>query len=121
MARAAAVFALLGLALSFVAPAAAGPFEDGLTAYSRNDFSGALRLWQPLANQGNAAAQANLALMYFKGQGVPRDYPRAYMWSSLAATRGHQEGAKNRDSIAKGMTPAQIAEGQKLAREWKPR
>jgi hypothetical protein len=28
---------------------------------------------------------------------------------------------KNRDRIAAKMTPAQIAEAQKLAREWKPK
>src|SRR6185436_8209624 len=73
-----------------------------------------------LADQGNAAAQSNLALMYAKGHGVPKDYVQAYMWSSLSAARGHQEGVKNRDSIAKGMTPAQVADAQKRASAWKP-
>jgi localization factor PodJL len=121
MARAFTVFfASIVLALSFVAPAGAGPFEDGLTAYGRGDYPGALRYWQPLANQGNPAAQSNIALLYGKGQGVPRDYVQAYMWASLSAAQGHQDGAKNRDSVAKGMTPAQIAEAKKRASAWKP-
>ena len=108
------------LALSFSAPVVAGPFEDGITAYDRNDYSTAMRHWRPLADQGNPAAQSNIALMYARGQGVSKDYVQAYMWFSLSAARGHQEGVKNRDSIAKGMTPAQVADGQKRASAWKP-
>jgi len=91
-----------------------------MAAYDKGDHSTAMRYWRGLADQGNPAAQSNLALMYFKGQGVPRDYVQAYMWSSLSAARGHQEGVKNRDSIAKGMTPAQLADAQRRASAWKP-
>jgi len=62
------------LALSFSTPTVAGPFEDGSAAYDRNDYSTAMRHWRSLADQGNAAAQSNLALMYAKGQGVSKDY-----------------------------------------------
>jgi TPR repeat protein len=116
----AAMVASTVLVLGFAASSVAGPFEDGVTAYERNDHSTALRHWRPLAEQGNPAAQSNLALMYAKGQGVPRDYVRAYMWSSLSASKGHQDGAKNRSAVSKGMTPAQIQQAQKLASEWKP-
>jgi uncharacterized protein len=40
------------------------------------------------------------------------------MWFNLSAAQGDQDAAGARDSIAKRMTPAQIAEAQKLAREW---
>src|SRR5437868_6420693 len=95
----AATFASIVLALGFSARLIAGPFEDGMAAYDKGDHSTAMRYWRGLADQGNPAAQSNLALMYFKGQGVPRDFVQAYMWSSLSAARGHQEGVKNRDSI----------------------
>jgi len=62
------------------------------------------------------------------GQGVPRDYVQSYMWFTLAASRftaseqGNREMAgSNRDIAASKMTPAQIAEAQRLVREWKPR
>ena len=42
------------------------------------------------------------------------------MWYNLAAANGGNKGAELRDGLAKRMTPAQIAEAQKLAREWKP-
>jgi hypothetical protein len=41
------------------------------------------------------------------------------MWFSLAAAQGYQDAVKNRDMVERSMTPAQIAEAQKLAREWK--
>ena len=56
--------------------------------------------------------------LYAKGHGVPQDYVAAHMWFSLSAAKGQKEGVKNRDRAATRMTPAQIAEAEKLAREW---
>jgi TPR repeat protein len=72
------------------------------------------------AEQGNAEAQGLLGTLYGSGQGVPKDYVSAYMWLNLAAAQGEKEAAKLRDMAATTITPAQIAEAQKLAREWKP-
>ena len=72
------------------------------------------------ANQENALAQAKLGTMYELGQGVQQDFVKAYMWFNLAAANGEKRGAKFRDYLAKQMTPAEIAEAEKLAREWKP-
>jgi TPR repeat protein len=58
--------------------------------------------------------------MYDNGQGVPQDYVRAYMWFNSAAAQGLQGAEEDRDQVAQQMTAAQIAEAQKLAREWKP-
>jgi len=41
------------------------------------------------------------------------------MWLSLAAMQGRERAAAFRDLIARLMTPGQLAEAQKLAREWK--
>jgi len=43
------------------------------------------------------------------------------MWANLAASQGVDDGAERRDLIATFMTPAQLAEAQRLAREWKPK
>ena len=59
--------------------------------------------------------------MYDNGRGVLQDYVRAHMWYNLAAAQGNKPATKNRDLLAKRMTPAQIAEAQKLAREWRPK
>ena len=59
--------------------------------------------------------------MYRDGWEVPQDYVRAHMWCSLSAAQGHKKAAKLCDAVAKRMTPAQIAEAARLAREWKPK
>ena len=69
---------------------------------------------------GYALAQVNLGTMYSRGQGVPQDYAVAYMWLNLAASRGDRVAQKSREGLTERMTPGQIAEGQKLSREWKP-
>ena len=113
------------LSLMLTGGAAAGPLEDGLAAHERGDYATALRLFRPLGEQGNASAQYNLGVMYALGQGVPRDNVQAYMWFDLSAR--YLEGVERdrmvriRDVIASDMTPAQIAEAQRLAREWKPK
>ena len=191
---------LLVLFVCAAGPAVAGPFEDGAAAHGKGDYATALRLWRPLAEQGNASAQHNLGVMYkegngvtqdyvaamawyekaanqgkaqaqtslglmyfngegvpknyavavawfrkaaeqgdaraqdnlgrmyFNGQGVPQDYVQAHKWYNLAASQydAHSKqmadsARKDRDAVTALMTPAQIAEAQKLAREWKPK
>src|SRR6476661_3471443 len=108
------------LALSVIAPAAAGPLDDADAAIKRRDYATAVRLIRPLAEQGDANAQYNLGVLYDNGLGVPQDRVRAYMWLNLAAMQGRESAATIRDLVARLMTPAQISEAQKLAREWKP-
>jgi len=52
--------ALAAVLLAAMNTACAGQFEDGLTAYDRKDYATALKLFQPLAKQGNVHAQTNL-------------------------------------------------------------
>ena len=114
------VVAAILLVLCFATPVMAGPLEDANAAIKRRDYATALRLIRPLAEQGDANAQYNLGVFYDNGLGVPQDKVRAYMWFNLSAAQGREGAAAFRDLIARRMTPAQIAEAQKLAREWKP-
>ena len=109
--------AVAAMVLSFANPVVAGPLEDADVAIKRRDYATALRLVRPLAEQGDANAQYNLGVFYDNGLGVPQ--VRAYMWFNLSAAQGREGAAAFRDLIARRMTPAQIAEAQKLAREWK--
>ena len=64
--------------------------------------------------------------MYKFGQGVPQNYAQALMWYILAASifppgGGRDKALTNGEFVAKRMTPAQLSEAQKLAREWKPK
>ena len=82
------------------------------------DFAEALRLWQLAAEQGHAKAKGNLGFMYDEGRGVPQSNVLAHMWNNLAAADGLEGAAANRELVAELMTPEQIAEAQRLAREW---
>jgi TPR repeat protein len=64
------------------------------------------------------SSMLSLGNMYYKGQGVLQDYVRAHMWWNTAASRGDKEGAKDRDRLAKKMTPADISKAQRMARDW---
>ena len=191
----------LVLATTLMTSAAAEPFDDAVDAYTRGEYAAAVRLYRPLAEQGNAEAQWRLGFMYEQGKGVPQDYSEAAKWYRLAAEQGNApaqlglgtlyyngrgvpqddaeavkwyrlaaeqgdaeahnnlgvmyangkgvpqdivqaykwfsigasksaasdqpkdriEAAQNRDLAASQMTPEQIADGQKLAGEWKPK
>ncbi|MFZ2168120.1 MAG: tetratricopeptide repeat protein, partial [Methylococcaceae bacterium] len=82
------------------------------------DYNQAVAWYRKAAEQGHAKAQFNLGVMYKKGQGVPQDYAQAYMWLNLAAAKGLENAVKTRDNLVKKLTPSQIEEGQRLAREW---
>ncbi len=82
------------------------------------DDAEAMRWYRLAAEQGDADAQTGLGFMYDNGTGVPQDYVQAHMWFNLAASGGNEDGRGNRDTVAQQMTPAQIAEAQRLAREW---
>jgi TPR repeat protein len=91
------------------------------------DYEEAAKWLRRAADQGVTTAQLMLGGMYGMGQGVPTDIISAHMWLNLAgATQSAareliQNAQEMRDMIARRMTPAQIAEAQKLAREWKPK
>lgn len=80
------------------------------------DYAEAAKWYRLGAEGGNELAQFWLGLSYEKGEGVPKNKRFAYMWYSLAAAQG-LFGVKKRDGIAKRMTPEQLAEAQKMARE----
>ena len=90
------------------------------------DYAEAVRWYRLAAEQGDAGAQTNLGIMYDTGKGVTQDNAQAHMWYDLAAGRLPPGGdrdwvVKRRDYIAERMTPAQVAEAQRLARDWKPK
>jgi TPR repeat protein len=87
----------------------------------------AVAWFRKAAGQGHPMAQANLGVMYEHGSGVTQDLILAYMWFSLSvagfpASEAKNRGiaTRNRDQLAATMTPAQIAEAQRLAKAWQP-
>ena len=89
------------------------------------EYAEAAKWYRLAADQGHAEAQFNLGVMYHMGHGVPKDSVEAYKWYELGASHyppgdARDMAAKLRDSIALAMTADQIAEAQRLAREWTP-
>jgi TPR repeat protein len=85
------------------------------------DSAQAVAWFRKVADQGESRAQYSLGVMYANGSGVPRDLVTAYMWRSLAAAQGDESAKERRDNAEKYMSSAEIAEAQKLSREWKPK
>lgn len=85
------------------------------------DYVQAARWLHKAAEQGVAFAQYHIAELYEEGHGVPQDYEQAHMWFNLAAASGRDwsgQSDRARDRVAAKMTPTQVEEAQRLAREW---
>jgi TPR repeat protein len=95
----------------------AGMYYNGQGA--QQDYTEAAKWTRKAAEQGYTPAQADLGVLYWNGQGVQQDVVLAYMWLSLAAVR-EPDAVGERDVAASQMTPEEIAEAQRLARDWKP-
>jgi uncharacterized protein len=142
-------------ALILTVPALAD-FKTGLDAYQKGDYVSAAKEWRPLAEDGSAAAQLNIGLLYLDGHGVPqdyneaamwlrrsaeqdnteaqhelgalygsgkgvkRDYVQAYKWMNICAAKGNGGCIAQRDLIAKKLKAGQLADGQRLASEFRP-
>src|SRR6516164_7281351 len=95
-------------------------YENGYGAPQA--YTAAADLYIQAAISGNPFGQAMLGLMYDKGHGVPQDFVLAYKWLNLAAARAPKHERDHflrlRDAVASKMSPAQIAEGQRLAMAW---
>ena len=78
----------------------------------------AVRWYRLAAEQGHAEAQWLLGSMYGDGDGVPEDDVLAYMWFNLSVAQGHGSAQDSKDIIEGRMTREQIAEAQRLSREW---
>ena len=75
-------------------PTALADWKAATDAYSRGDYTTALKEWQVLATKGNASAQYALGLLYRRGLGVEQNYAEALKWYRIAAEQGHA-GAQN--------------------------
>jgi len=93
-------------------------YREGLGVVK--DEAEAVKLYRKAAEQGDADAQFNLGVSYAKGLGVVKDEAEAYKWYLLAGAQGDEEAKKGIERLERVLTPAQRAEGQKRAREFKP-
>jgi len=83
------------LAMAFPTGAVADPMQDAKTACNEGDYASALGLYRPLAERGAADAQYGLGAMFYRGQGVARDFGEALHWFRLAAEQGHADACNS--------------------------
>jgi TPR repeat protein len=107
---------VIGTAQATGFAAVAGPWEDGMAAYNRGDYLPAIRLFRPLAEQGNARAQTVLGVMFRKGEGVPKNAVRARMWFGLAAKSGDVGAKAGLREVSKTMTREEVSQAETMAK-----
>jgi uncharacterized protein len=83
------------------------------------DYAEAFKWFHMAAEQGHVRAQSHIAAMYYEGQGVVKDFVMAHMWADLAGMRGDSGALKLKETVSRLLTPAQLADAQQMAREWK--
>lgn len=83
---------ILSLTLISIASSALGDsWKEATEAFGRKQYATAMKLLRPLAENGHAAAQYQIALMHKMGLGVSKSEKEARKWSRLAAKQGHTE------------------------------
>ena len=86
---------ITALSIALLLQGCSNNLQQALDAKDRGNFATAVKIWVPLAKEGNAVAQNNLALSYWNGEGVPQDLRTAEKWYFLAAEQGHGEAQHN--------------------------
>lgn len=100
---------LVGLCLLlFGACAMAAPYDEALAARDHGDFASAFNTFQRLAQQGDAASQFQLSLLYASGRGVAPNANQAMQWLQRAAGHGNADAQSNLGvALASGRNVAQ--------------
>jgi len=86
---------LLLLAALWASTAVADEFQKGIEAFNDEDYATALAVWTPLAEDGDVAAQFNVAMIYDFGEGVPEDNEKALYWYTAAARQADEQAQFN--------------------------
>lgn len=120
---------LVMLMIGYVAAAPVGPpdndlttfefrdFQEGHREFDDRDFDAAYRYWLPLARDGVAEAQYNIARMHAYGEGVRRDFTTAYAWFLRAQENGADEAADALRQLFERLSHDEIAAAESRARE----
>jgi TPR repeat protein len=82
-------FVALILAAAVASPLAAQSVRAGIEAWQKADYAGAVAIWRPLAEKGDADAAFNLGQAYRLGRGVAINLGAAQSWLERAARKGH--------------------------------
>jgi TPR repeat protein len=81
------------------------------------DFAQAVHWHRKGAEQGNAIAQFSLGWCYATGRSVPKNPVAACKWFRLAAEQGHSRAKDQFADLSTLMSPAELAESERLYEE----
>jgi hypothetical protein len=70
-------------------------YQRARMAFLFGNYDYAYKVWEPLAYQGYAKAQATLAWMFHTGKGVHKNMKRALAWYRVAADKDHPRAQNN--------------------------
>jgi TPR repeat protein len=87
----------------------------------KRDEEQAARWVSAAATQGYSLAMSNFGARFAAGNGVAKDDRRSYFWLTLAYLHGDRSADKLRGAEASKLTPADVAEQDRAAQNWKPR
>ena len=93
-------------------------FNCSFEYYAAESFQNAYHGVSQLAEKGSSVSQYFLGIMYLKGSGVLQDFIQAHMWFNIATSKDHKKARGYLDKLTDRMSPEQLAEAQKRAREW---
>lgn len=93
-------------------------FNRAFEAAIAGSFREAYQVYLELAEAGIAVSQYYLGKMYLKGSGTLQDYCLAHMWFNIAASQDYKKAALQLEKLTESMTAEQLAEAQKMARDW---
>lgn len=114
--------AALAAALAATAPArAADDLATAVQAIQRKAYDDAVRLLLPLAQGGDARAQARLAALYYHGHGVAESDADAFVWYRRAAVQGVAEAQyqlANMYAFGLGVPADDEADADRHAAQW---
>jgi TPR repeat protein len=92
-----------------VSTVCADTFEEGMALYEDSEIKKAIKIWRPLAEQGDVAAQIQLGDMYLRGIGVKADSKEALKWYHSAALQGNSVAEYNLGNLYSSPRPGMEA------------
>jgi Sel1 repeat-containing protein len=93
----------------------------------QDDLTKAVKWYWEAAEQGEAEAQITFAMMYYNGLGVPQSEVFAYQWAKISISNLSLEPDDRTqvqellDALTAELTPTEIAEAEKLVKQWQSR
>lgn len=93
-------------------------FNFAFESYASGNYDRAFKGFLELSGKGSSVSQYILGAMYLRGTGVLQDFSQAHMWFNIASSQGHKRAGGYLEMLTIGMSIGQVAEAQKLAREF---